>query len=91
MAMEKSRVAVIMAALLGQSYSLLSGQAKHTYTGEGFHGWLCTCARRAGFLNFVEMIPPDFKDVERLDKTALEKVWREWAHLETFKRWDAPL
>ncbi|KAK5949622.1 hypothetical protein OHC33_009429 [Knufia fluminis] len=62
--------AMIQAALLGQTFGLLSGQAKHLVLVDTFHGSIVAWARRAKI--FQERHQPS-------EHQNLESRWREWA------------
>lgn len=65
--------AMIQAALLGQTFGLLSGQAKHLVLVDTFHGTIIAWARRAKVFQTSHQ-PSDHQD--------LETRWREWVHTE---------
>ena len=86
MATESSRIAATLSALLGQSFSLLHGQSKHTLTAETYHGFLCALARRTGLLKLMEKKPILYKDVQRSNDATLQDQWEDWAMQEMLKR-----
>lgn len=65
--------AMIQAAVLGQTFGLLSGQAKHLVLVDTFHGTIIAWARRAKIFQTPHR-PSDHQD--------LETRWREWVHTE---------
>lgn len=65
--------AMIQAALLGQTFGLLSGQAKHLVLVDTFHGTIIAWARRAKVFQSRHQ-PFDHQD--------LETRWREWVRTE---------
>ena len=67
-------LAMIQAALLGQTFGLLSGQAKHLTIVDAFHGTVISWARR---LKLFQTQHPTFPDHQDLDSR-----WRSWVRTE---------
>jgi len=70
-------MALVQAALLGQSFGMLSGQAKHLVLVDTFHGTIVAWARRAKLFQ-KRSRQPTHQD--------LEGEWREWARGEERSR-----
>ncbi|KAJ5627613.1 hypothetical protein N7490_009841 [Penicillium lividum] len=76
-------IAMIQAALIGQTFGLLSGRKKDLLTAETFHGTLVVWARRATTFKCKEA--SDYiNSSEILD--APEKVWKRWIQAEEQNR-----
>lgn len=75
-------LAVLQAALLGQTFALVSGDPKLLAAAEAFHGTLISVARRSGMFQLSHREPPQLgsspnnSDVE----------WRAWAREEELIR-----
>ncbi|KAF4159219.1 hypothetical protein CNMCM6936_001872 [Aspergillus lentulus] len=77
---EKSEaLSMVQAALIGQTFGMLSGRPKDLLTVQTFHGTVITWAKRKNFFSgrrAIELI--NIKDIER----ALEPAWRAWSQAE---------
>ena len=67
-------LATTQAALLGQTFGLLSGQSKHLALVDAFHGTVISWARRAKLFQ-TEHSPP-------FDQQDLDSRWRSWVRAE---------
>ena len=66
--------AMIQAALLGQTFGLLSGQPKHLAVVDAFHGTVISWARRAKLFQAQHSHLPDHQD--------LQNKWTSWVRTE---------
>ncbi|GAQ12290.1 hypothetical protein ALT_9611 [Aspergillus lentulus] len=77
---EKSEaLSMVQAALIGQTFGMLSGRPKDLLTVQTFHGTVITWAKRKNFFSgrrAIELI--NIKDIER----APEPAWRAWSQAE---------
>jgi hypothetical protein len=77
---EKSEaLSMVQAALIGQTFGMLSGRPKDLLTVQTFHGTVITWARRKNFFSgrrAIELI--NIEDIER----APEQAWRIWSQAE---------
>ena len=87
MATESARIAATLGALLGQSFSILSGQPKFALTAESFHGTVCTFARRTGLVKLMEKRPILYEDVKDSNAAILAEQWHDWAKQEVLRRY----
>ena len=69
---------MIQAALIGQTFGLLSGDAKHLAIVEAFHGTVVAWARRCNMFRYRSDIPP----VDGLTAVELDHAWKAWARSE---------
>lgn len=67
-------LAMVQAALIGQTFALLSGQSKHLALADAFHGTVVSWARRAKLFQQ--------KHVPSNNHGDLESRWRSWARNE---------
>jgi len=67
-------LAMIQASLIGQTFGLLSGQAKHLSIMDAFHGTVISWARRAKIFQTQHVTLSDHQD--------LDSKWRAWVHNE---------
>ncbi|KAG4423723.1 hypothetical protein IFR04_003148 [Cadophora malorum] len=75
-------VAMIQAATLGQTFAMLSGDAKHLAIFDSYHGSLISFARRENMFEArPEMKPPEVSSDEQL-----ESSWKEWTRQEQLRR-----
>jgi hypothetical protein len=65
---------MVQAALLGQTFGMLSGRPKELITVDSFHGTLLTWARRIGIPQEVNY-PLPFQDIRDAEK---ERRWNDW-------------
>lgn len=73
---------MVQAALIGQTFGLLSGDPKHLATVEAFHGVVISWARTRKMFNIKHGSVPEMdQDVPNLDA-----AWREWAKQEELIR-----
>lgn len=79
---KQSTVPIAQAALLGQTFGLLSGKAADRFMTEVFQGTLLAWGRKIGAFNMDE------KDVSRapLTGSALSNAWKAWAEAEELRR-----
>jgi hypothetical protein len=68
-------ISLVQAALLGQIFGLLSGEAKHLSMVDNFHGTVIAWARRCDMFRQVNRYP----NVENLGPGGLDKAWKGWA------------
>ncbi|KAF4632368.1 hypothetical protein G7Y89_g5752 [Cudoniella acicularis] len=68
-------LSMIQAALIGQTFGLLSGIPKHLAIVESFHGTIIAWARRCGMFSCQE----DRPQLEHLSGPELEDAWKTWA------------
>ena len=76
------RFAVVQAALLGQTFALLSGDPKHLAAAEAYHGTLISLARRSKMFQLSHSGPPQ----RSLLSDDLDIEWRGWAREEELIR-----
>ena len=69
---------MIQAALIGQTFGLLSGDAKHLAIVEAFHGTVVAWARRCNMFRYRRDIP----QVDGLTGSELDHAWKAWARSE---------
>lgn len=69
---------MIQAALIGQTFGLLSGDAKHLAIVESFHGTVVAWARRCNMFRYRSDVP----QVDGLTGTELDHAWKVWARSE---------
>lgn len=67
-------LALTQACLIGQTFGLLSGQAKHLAIVDAFHGTVISFARRSKVFQTQHSLQPDPKD--------LDGSWRSWVKTE---------
>ncbi|KAK9448271.1 uncharacterized protein V1518DRAFT_418498 [Limtongia smithiae] len=72
----------VLAAAIGQTFALLSGNPKHLVIAEACHGLVVAWARHG---KFVPSCNPVIQ-LEDLDKSDLNDVWRSWARSEEMNR-----
>ena len=75
-------VPMIQAALIGQTFGLLSGDPTHLATVDSFHGTVISWARRRNM--FAARHSPTH--VHTLDGSTLDQKWHEWAKTEELIR-----
>lgn len=75
-------ISVIQAALLGQTFALLSGDPKHLAAAEAFHGTIVSWARR---LKMLRVSHTNFPQLQSLTDS-LEAKWQDWAREEQLIR-----
>jgi hypothetical protein len=75
-------VPMIQAALIGQTFGLLSGDPTHLATVDSFHGTVISWARRRNM--FAARHSPI--QVHTLDNETLDLKWKEWAKTEELIR-----
>ncbi|PVH73612.1 hypothetical protein DL98DRAFT_606979, partial [Cadophora sp. DSE1049] len=75
-------VAMIQAAIIGQTFAVLSGDAKHLAMFDSYHGSLISFARREGMFE----TRPEMKSPEAASDEELDNAWREWARQEQLRR-----
>ncbi|KAK0262732.1 hypothetical protein LTR35_017660 [Friedmanniomyces endolithicus] len=75
-------IPMVQAALIGQTFGLLSGDPKHLATVEAFHGCVISWARRWNMFRIRHKFQAemDFPAIE------LDAKWREWAKREELIR-----
>lgn len=71
-------LAVAQAAVLGQTYGMLSGQPNDLLMTESFHGTIIAWARQAGIFRAKDPL----SSVDLLDPGDLESTWKRWAQAE---------
>lgn len=69
---------MIQAALIGQTFGLLSGDAKHLAIVESFHGTVVAWARRCNMFRYRSDVP----QVDGLTGAELDHAWKAWARSE---------
>lgn len=69
---------MIQAALIGQTFGLLSGDAKHLAIVESFHGTVVAWARRCNMFRYRSDVP----QVDGLTGAELDYAWKVWARSE---------
>ncbi|KAK5687755.1 hypothetical protein LTS10_001895 [Elasticomyces elasticus] len=69
---------MVQAALIGQTFGLLSGDPRHLATVDAFHGTVISWARRKGIFNNRD----DTEMRSRPDHDDLETAWHKWARRE---------
>lgn len=67
-------MAVVQASLIGQTFALLSGRAKHLAIVDAFHGTVISLARRCKVFQTQHIDQPDQRD--------LEHSWKCWVQTE---------
>ena len=77
----------LKAAVIGQTFGLLSGNPVHLETTGAYHGTVLSAARRMKFFNENSELPLE----EDLAASQLHKTWRAWARSEERKRMAACL
>jgi hypothetical protein len=78
-------IQLVLTALLGQTYALLSSNANIRTTAFVFHGLGFYWARTSG-MYMVEDLPPDsFLTLDK-DAESKEEIWRTWAAAEVQRR-----
>lgn len=75
-------VPMIQAALIGQTFGLLSGDPKHLAIVDSFHGTVIAWARRRNI--FSARHTPTV--LQGLDAESLDKRWKDWAKTEELIR-----
>ncbi|TKA66028.1 hypothetical protein B0A49_08116 [Cryomyces minteri] len=75
-------VSTIQAALIGQTFGLLSGEPKHLAIVEAFHGTVIAWARRCNMFTRTNSCP----DLSGLSGTELNSLWKTWARSEEIIR-----
>ncbi|KAE9376327.1 hypothetical protein N431DRAFT_501240 [Stipitochalara longipes BDJ] len=75
-------VAMVQAALIGQTFAMLSGDAKHLAIFEAYHGSMISWARRERMFTARQGIDPP----EGLIGDELNTAWKEWARKEELRR-----
>ncbi|KAJ5585667.1 hypothetical protein N7450_005454 [Penicillium hetheringtonii] len=76
-------IALIQAALIGQTFGLLSGRQKDLLTAQTFHGTLLVWAKRATPSNFKRA--SDYTSLSEVLQTP-QKAWKKWIHAEERNR-----
>ncbi|KAF7181807.1 hypothetical protein CNMCM7691_001104 [Aspergillus felis] len=77
---EKSEaLSMVQAALIGQTFGMLSGRPKDLLTVQTFHGTVITWAKRKNFFSGHRAI--DLINIEDIER-APERAWRVWAQAE---------
>lgn len=69
---------MIQAALIGQTFGLLSGDAKHLAIVESFHGTVVAWARRCNMFRYRSDVP----QIDGLTGAELDHAWKAWARSE---------
>ena len=69
---------MIQAALIGQTFGLLSGDAKHLAIVEAFHGTVVAWARRCNMFRYRSELP----QIDGLTGAELDHAWKAWARSE---------
>lgn len=77
-----SELPMIQAALLGQTFGMLSKKAADRFMTEAFQGTMLVWARSAGAFDAAETI----ESTERLEGVALNDAWIAWARKEELRR-----
>jgi hypothetical protein len=79
-----SREAVpgIQAALIGQTFAMLSDDPKHWAVAEAFHGTVIACARKVKVFGRNEFTV----ELHDLQGPRLEEQWKRWVHEEELAR-----
>ncbi|KAK5108573.1 hypothetical protein LTR62_008149 [Meristemomyces frigidus] len=75
-------IPMVQAALIGQTFGLLSGDPKHLATVEAFHGCVISWARRRNMFQIRHECQTEM-DLPAID---LDAKWREWAKREELIR-----
>ncbi|KAK3669195.1 hypothetical protein LTR78_010930 [Recurvomyces mirabilis] len=75
-------IPMVQAALIGQTFGLLSGDPKHLATVEAFHGCVISWARRRNMFQIRHKCQTEM-DLPVID---LDAKWREWAKTEELIR-----
>ena len=73
---------LVQAAVLGQLFGLLSGDAKHLSMVDNFQGTVIAWARKCGMFQQLRQYP----DLESLGVAALETAWKSWVRSEEVRR-----
>ena len=71
-------ISLVQAAVLGQIFGLLSGQAKHLSMVDNFQGTVIAWARRCEMFGRVNQYP----DMKNLGPLTLDEAWKSWAKSE---------
>lgn len=75
-------MAMIQAAMIGQTFAVLSGDARHLAIFDSYHASLISFARREGIFE----ARPEMNFPESSSDEDLECAWREWARQEQRRR-----
>lgn len=75
-------ISLVQAAVLGQLFGLLSGEAKHLSMVDNFHGTVIAWARKCDMFRQVNQYP----NLESLGDLALQRAWNSWAKSEEVLR-----
>ncbi|KFZ08518.1 hypothetical protein V501_05921 [Pseudogymnoascus sp. VKM F-4519 (FW-2642)] len=75
-------VCMVQAAVVGQTFALLSGIPQHLAIVEALHGSVITWARRCHMFNYRINQP----QVENLSGASLDEAWKAWARSEEIVR-----
>ena len=75
-------IPMIQAALIGQTFGLLSGDPKHLATVDSFHGTVISWARRSKMFDTRH----SSASIDISNPEALNQRWREWARTEEMIR-----
>ncbi|KAJ5042690.1 uncharacterized protein L3040_004089 [Drepanopeziza brunnea f. sp. 'multigermtubi'] len=75
-------IAMVQAALIGQAFAMLSGDARHFAIFDGYHGSMISFARREDVFS-GRHIP---RSLENLSEEELDRAWKEWVREEEFLR-----
>ncbi|ETS77010.1 hypothetical protein PFICI_10884 [Pestalotiopsis fici W106-1] len=74
----RETLALTQAAIIGQTFPMLSGYPQDLYMTECFSGTVMAWARQAGFFNVKDTLPM----VQKLDSLDIEEAWKDWARKE---------
>lgn len=78
-------VQVVLTALLGQTYALLSSNANIRTTASVFHGLGFYWARTSGMYSVREVSPEDLPSIQ-MSEEEKNNAWRSWAAMEVQRR-----
>ncbi|KAJ5763375.1 hypothetical protein N7533_002056 [Penicillium manginii] len=78
-------VQLVLTALLGQTYALLSSNSNIRTTASVFHGLGFYWARTSGMYNVTEVLPEDLPTLQMPDEQK-NTAWRSWAAIEVQRR-----
>ncbi|KAJ6000311.1 hypothetical protein N7481_000720 [Penicillium waksmanii] len=78
-------VQLVLTALLGQTYALLSSNSNIRTTASVFHGLGFYWARTSGMYNVSEVLPEDLPTLQMSDEEK-NTAWRSWAAIEVQRR-----
>jgi hypothetical protein len=84
---KQSTIPIAQAALLGQTFGLLSGKSADRFMTEVFHGTMLAWGRKIDAFNLTEETPLN----ARLTGPELASVWKSWAKAEERRRFNLAL